>query len=386
VTGAACVARRIVEAPARAKHQRAGGHVTAESPIPDTTVPLAAKVAFLSDRRAYPGLESPVITRETHMSWVFLAGDRAYKLKKPVRFPYLDFSTLSRREAACRAELRLNRRLAPDVYLGVVPLTLGAGELAIGGQGAVVDWLVAMRRLREAEALETRLNNHVRDAELDRLADTLARFYRRAGPVRISPQASLAEWSKALAYDRRVLLDSRFDLPRGLVRWIDRVLRRFLAAERPRLAAQARRRRILDAHGDLRPEHIWVTDPIRIVDCLEFSPSLRANDPLDEIAFLDLECERLGAPEAGRRIRARMLGALKQPDAEALYRFYRCHRAMLRARLAVAHLLEPEPRTPEKWPRLARTYLELARRDALRIERRLRPPSGRSGLGGGAAG
>ncbi len=115
-------------------------------------------------------------------------------------------------------------------------------------------------------------------------------------------------------------------------------------------------------------------DPIRIIDCLEFSPGLRANDPLDEIAFLDLECERLGAPEAGRRIRAKVLRALNEPNAEVLYRFYRCHRAMLRARLAIAHLLEPSPRTPEKWPRLARAYLGLAKRDATEIERSLRRP------------
>ena len=97
---------------------------------------LDDKVRFLSRPEIYPGNVGRVIARETHMSWVFLAGDRVYKLKKPVRFSYLDFSTLDRRAAACRAENLLNRRLAPDVYLDVVPLTISTSGLAISGEGA----------------------------------------------------------------------------------------------------------------------------------------------------------------------------------------------------------------------------------------------------------
>jgi aminoglycoside phosphotransferase family enzyme/predicted kinase len=353
---------------------------------PSDAAALAAKVRFLGDRRAYAGLRTPVTAIETHMSWVFLAGRRAYKLKKPVRFSYLDFSTLALREAACRAELRLNRRLAPDVYLDVVPLTRGPEGLSLGGTGEVADWLVAMRRLDMAHALETRLQNHVTDAELNRLAARLAAFYRRARPVGLPADRHRAEWTKALAENRQILLDPRLGLPGGEVRAIDRALRRFLDAEAPRLARRARRRRILDAHGDLRPEHVWMGDPIRIIDCLEFSASLRANDPLDEIAFLDMECARLGAPAAGRRIAARVLAALNERGCEPLYRFYRCHRAMLRARLSIAHLLEASPRTPQKWPRQARAYLALALADARWLDRRLNRPSGRRAGGAGAAG
>ncbi len=115
---------------------------------------LAAKVDFLSRPDVYDPRPAGVVRRETHMSWVFLAGDQVYKLKKPVRFPYLDFSTLAKREAACRAELQLNRRLAPDVYLGVVPLTKRGDQLSIGGDGAPVDWLVQMKRLDERFMLD----------------------------------------------------------------------------------------------------------------------------------------------------------------------------------------------------------------------------------------
>ena len=349
-----------------------------DSPMTDVCEPtLAAKVAFLSRPDAYRPAAA-VTVRETHMSFVFLTGERAYKLKKPVLFPYLDFSNLARREAACRAELRLNRRLAPDTYLDVVPLTVSPGGLAVGGDGTPVDWLVAMRRLDEAGTLEHAIADHrVAPWQLDRLAAGLVGFYRRAARAVVSPARHLAGWRRALADNRRVLLDPRFGLPAGLVRRIDRAQRAFLADRAALLAARVRERRIVDGHGDLRPEHIWLGDPLRIIDCLEFNANLRAVDPFDELAFLCLECERLGAPAVGEHVRRRVARALRDGASAELFRFYHCHRATLRARLAVAHLAEPNPRTPDKWPRLARTYLALAAADAGAIERALRTPGDR---------
>jgi aminoglycoside phosphotransferase family enzyme len=126
-----------------------------------------------------PRFGLPPTLRETHMSWVFLAGDRVYKLKKPVRFPYLDFSTLERREAACRAEVSLNRRLASNVYIGVAPLAMSAVGLAIGGAGTITDWLVVMHRLNDRWALDqVLLEKRLQAPQLDRLVATLVRFYR----------------------------------------------------------------------------------------------------------------------------------------------------------------------------------------------------------------
>jgi len=145
------------------------------------------------------------------MSQVFLAGDRVYKLKKPVRFPYLDFSTLARREAACRAELKLNRRLAPDTYREVLPLVLAGEGLAIGGDGHVVDWLVVMNRLDEKQMLDRIIaDGRLHRWQLDRLAAVLVQFYRRVSPVFISPAIHATELWRSLAYNRRVLLDPAF--------------------------------------------------------------------------------------------------------------------------------------------------------------------------------
>ena len=336
---------------------------------------LAAKVDFLSQPDAYDPRPLDVVRRETHMSWVFLAGDRVYKLKKPVHFPYLDFSTISKRQAACRAELRLNRRLAPDIYLGVAPLTESGGRLSIGGDGAPVDWLVMMKRLDERYMLDRMIEGRCLGlAQLDRLINTLALFYHSAAPVFLSPAIHLVDWAQSLAYNKRVLLDPRFRVSSGVVRRVDLVQRRFLKRHGDLIAARLRRRRIVDGHGDLRPEHIWLDDKVRIIDCLEFNPRLRVVDPFDEIAFLSLECERLGAAWAGDYLWRGMKHALRDGPADKLFTFYRCHRATLRARLAIAHLLEEHPRTPEKWPRLCAIYLDLAERSARELEACLRRP------------
>jgi len=336
---------------------------------------LAAKVDYLARPATYDPAPAQVDIRETHMSWVFLAGEAVYKLKKPVRFPYLDFSTPGRREAACRAELRLNRRLAHDVYLDVVPLTESDGRLFLGGKGAPVDWLVKMKRLDERMMLDHLIERGALNiGQLERLAETLNRFYCAATAVSLSADAHLADWWRSLAYNRRVLLDPRLNMPAGLVRRIDSSQRHFLQRRGGLIAARLRSRHIVDGHGDLRPEHIWLDDRVRIIDCIEFNPRLRVVDPFDEIAFLSLECERLGAAWAGTWLERRMKRSLRNGPADALFTFYRCHRATLRARLAVAHLLEASPRVPQKWPGLARKYLALADSSARRLDIMLRTP------------
>jgi len=303
------------------------------------------------------------------MSWVFMAGDRVYKLKKPVRFAYLDFSTLDRRAAACRAEYQLNRRLAPDTYLGVVPLTLSTSGLAIAGDGPVVDWLVVMRRLEENDTLEAALHGGwLKPSQVDRLAATLRAFYAHTPRVLLEPAHYLVAWHDALNANCRVLFNARFGLPQGAVERIAQVQRRFAQERSALLIERIHTRRFVDAHGDLRPEHIWLREPLTIIDCLEFDAKLRALDPLDEIAFLHLECERLGGLPAAARIRRRLAHALGDDPPSGLFLFYRSHRAMLRARLSIAHLLDANPRTPEKWPRLARVYLRLAAADATHLD------------------
>jgi aminoglycoside phosphotransferase family enzyme len=327
---------------------------------------LAEKVAFLGDPAAYVPRPADVVAIETHMAWVFLAGERAYKIKKPVRYPFLDFATLERRERTCRDEVRLNRRLAPDVYLGVVALTRETdGRLAIAGGGRPVDWLVKMRRL----APERMLDQVIRaggpgKADIAALGDVLARFYGAARPASLAPGAYAARFRAEHELNRLVIGEPEFAPATGACRDVVDGVARFLDRRAPMLEERARAGGVVDGHGDLRPEHVCLCSPPVIIDCLEFNRDLRLVDPFDEVSFLGLECELVGARWIADALTRHCARSLTAPAAE-LIAFYRAYRACLRARLMLAHLMEPDPREPDKWLPKALRYLELGRRDGL---------------------
>jgi uncharacterized protein len=174
------------------------------------TVSTVEKVALLGTPAAYPYRPLGVDVKETHMSWVFIAGDRVYKLKKPVRYPFLDFRMLAAREANCREEVRLNRRLAPDVYIGVLPLTKEHdGRLALAGRGEVIDWLVEMRRLPEGLMLDRAILENIMehdrgDRRIDAVADLLIAFYRACPPADLSPLSYVQQFAREHAITEAV--------------------------------------------------------------------------------------------------------------------------------------------------------------------------------------
>ena len=330
--------------------------------VDDAGVSLAEKIRFLSDPASYPHAPRKVRVVETHMSFVFIADAKAYKLKKPVRFSFLDFSTLESREAMCREELRLNRRMAPDVYLDVRALTESpAGRLAIGGGGAVADWLIEMRSLPERQMLDAMLaEKRVSAHEIERLAQKLAEFYLKAQVSTIAPADYGRRFFREQQINREVLTARAFRLDHGRASLaLDRLDAR-LALDRPLLEERVRAGCVVEGHGDLRPEHVNFSDGMAIFDSLEFNAELRQVDPFDEIAFLGLECAQLGAPEIGSQLAEAVAERLGVCVPERLIPLYAAWRAVLRARLAVAHLLDPTPRTPEKWEPLASRYLALA--------------------------
>ena len=283
------------------------GPQQSSSAAPAPTISLATKVAFLSSPAAYhaAGLVDSI---ETHMSWVFLVGEFAFKLKKPVHFSYLDFSTLEARETNCRMELTLNKRLAPDVYLRVVPLTLIPGiGLMIEGAGEVVDWLVVMRRLPADRMLEALIARRALEpAHAERLAATLARFYNLAKPVKVSPFEYFRRLDAEQAENRKVLTLSRFPIRDDALVILDR-MDAALAGNRSHLQDRAAEGHLVDGHGDLRPDHICFEDGVVIFDCLEFNEVLRQVDPVDEVAGLKMECARLGIEWFGTQVLQRVI-------------------------------------------------------------------------------
>jgi uncharacterized protein len=323
---------------------------------------IADKVRFLSDPAHYPHRPDRVEIVETHMSWVFLAGNVVFKLKKPVRSPVLDFSSLEARELNCRNELRLNRRLAPDIYLDVVALARSAeGRLSLDAPGEPIDWLVKMKRLPADRMLDEAIRaGTVSRRAVEQVAELLARFYRSAGRPAVDPDFLWRAQMREEAENRRVLADASLGMPARRVEPVLSAMRAAIEEARPALRQRARDGWVVDGHGDLRPEHVALTEPPVIIDCLEFNSELRSVDPFDELAFLDLDCERLGAGWIGGVIIGRCAASLGHAPPRELLSLYRASRALLRARLALAHLLEPDPRTPEKWKPLALDYVAIA--------------------------
>ena len=337
-----------------------------------------AKLSFLSRPGAYADKTSRVDVIETHMSWVFLTERFAYKLKKPVRFAFLDYSSIGARRRSCESELRLNRRLAASVYVGVAPLTVDAdGGLHLDRPGTAVDWLVVMRRLPAEQMLDRAIaRGKVPSSALDAVAERLARFYQDARPVKLSTALFRRRLARDIEVNRRELLAKPDALSSTSVTHIADLQAAFLRTNRDAIERRLRDGRIVEAHGDLRPEHVCLAPEPVVIDCLEFSAMLRCADPADELAFLAMECERLGAARVGGRflqVYGRIVG--DRPPA-SLVAFYKSCRASMRARIAIWHLDDPAVTDKAKWRGRARAYVDLAGRYARQLPATRQPDGG----------
>jgi aminoglycoside phosphotransferase family enzyme len=328
-------------------------------------ISLDAKVAFLRNPGSYPGRVRAVSAIETHFAWVFLAARHAYKLKKPLRHGAMDYRALAAREQGCREELRLNRRLAPGVYLSVVPLVRRNGELALVGQdGEIVDWLVRMRRLPAARMLDRILARRtLTSGELDRVVRVLARFFAAAEPEPMVGVRYVARLALEILDNRRALRRAGRRAIQKRAEDVARVQR--LCLRRGRGLIASRSAHLVEGHGDLRAEHVCLAAPVSVIDCLEFSRELRRLDPIEELAFLSLEIERLGHPALAAELVGRFCAATRDDAARAIVSFYRSHRAATRAKLAVWHLGDPQFPDSRPWLARADSYLRDARRHAL---------------------
>jgi uncharacterized protein len=323
---------------------------------------ITEKVAFLRKPEAYAGHPTRVALKETHMSYLFLTDRYVWKLKKPAHYDYLDYSTVEARKRNCELEVALNRRLAVDVYLGVVPLVSdGNGMMHIGGQGRIIDWLVQMRRLPEHRMLDTAIASHtVSREDAQRVGILLARFYTEARTVPLS----LAEYARRLEAETaecaQELRRAEFALPTDAVESVYADQMSFLTRESALIDDRVRQTKIVDAHGDLRPEHICLEEKPVVIDCLEFNEDFRVLDPASELAFLGLECDRLGARWVGEQIMDTYRQQTGDHPPEPLLAYYTHYHAYVRAKIAIWHLRDPDVRDREKWIAKAKSYLERA--------------------------
>ncbi|HUI98979.1 MAG TPA: hypothetical protein VLY46_02035 [Usitatibacter sp.] len=335
-----------------------GSHPTPAEPS------LQRKVAFLRRREAYPEATGEVRAIETHLSWVFLTDTHAYKLKKPVRHEDCDLTTVGARAAHCRMEIVLNRRLSDGVYLGVVPLGIDrSGRLHVDRGGIVVDWMIRMRRLPAARMLDRIVaSRRLREGSLRPLIARLVRFYRSCSPEAVPGASYRARLAARIARSTRELCAPQAQLSVPRVEELGERQLAFLDRHAEAIDRRVCLGHVVEGHGDLRPEHVCLEEVPQVIDCLEFSRELRVLDVAEELGFLALECERLGAPGAKSEIFGEYAALSGDRPDPAIVDFHQSVHACVRATLAAAHLGEPDRDDHERWLRRTAEYVQLAAR------------------------
>jgi aminoglycoside phosphotransferase family enzyme len=317
-------------------------------------------IRALTAPSAYPH-PAPVECRQTHASAVFLVGELVYKVKKPADLGFLDFTTLAKRRHFCEEEVRLNRRLAPGVYLGVVPITLAGAGVAMEGEGEPVEWAVKMRRLPDDATLERRLGRSEMDpGQMRSLARRVAAFH--AGAACGPHIARFGAFEVVAGNARDNFVQSApwagLTVGREAFERLRALNERALGRLRPLIESRARRGVPRDTHGDLRMDHVYLfpdrapPDDLAIIDCVEFNERFRFADPVADMAFLVMGLRYAGHGGLADVFADEYFRASGDEEGRSLLPFYTAYRAAVRAKVEGLRMIEPE--VPEAGRRAAR--------------------------------
>ncbi|MDF1526948.1 MAG: AAA family ATPase [bacterium] len=305
------------------------------------TIPTQRIIKELSRPEAYPHPVDKVEVIQTHISVVFLAGDLVYKVKKPLNLGFLDFTTLEKRHHYCLEELRLNRRLSPDIYLYVVPVVDGPNGLRFGVTGdsveiSPVEYAVVMKRLDESRFLSALLTGGTVDrAAMRSIAERIADFHlqaetsaeiTRVGGIEAVILNTEEDFQQVQPYVGETLSIETYET-------IALYTRTFIEVNRDLFARREAGGWIRDGHGDLHTQHICMADGFQIFDCIEFNERFRYGDVLADAAFLAMDLERLGYRDLAQTYTDSYLELMELGDFSALFNFYACYRAVVRGKV-----------------------------------------------------
>ncbi len=323
-------------------------------------------VQSLLDPNAYPHAAGSVELIETHISWLFLVGDYVYKVKKPVDFSFLDFTTLDKRRHFCHREVFLNRRMSPEVYLGVVDITSEEGKLKVEGQGEVVDYAVKMRRLPADRAMNALLvRGEVSEDDVVRLAVKIARFHDGAdtgpeitqlgatrGNIGQRIQENLDQTRKYLGV---TVAEDQMD---DVAAYSDA----FMDTHADTFARREGEGRVRDCHGDLHTAQIFIENGIDVIDTTEFNDRFRYSDVAADVAFLAMDLDHYERPDLSKLLIDTYVEESGDPGVRSLMDFFKCFRAYVRGKVTSFRLdsvdLPDEER--HELQEVAGSYIELA--------------------------
>ncbi len=323
----------------------------------------------------YPHRPQTVEVLQTHISYIFIAGDYVYKVKKPVNFGFLDFTTLAKRKFYCEEEVRLNRRLAPSIYLDVVAIgDDGSGHLSPGAAHNIVEYAVYMKKLPLDKMLKVLLvQGKVDESVMDAVAGKIARFHAAAqtggpidemGSIKIIRHNHEENFAQTAPY-----ID--VTVPAYQYEFIKAYVAKFLTMNTRLLEKRVAAHKIRDCHGDLHLEHICIADEIIVFDCIEFNERFRFSDVAAEVAFLTMDLDYNGYPRQAEDFVRSYVGYSGDDDLHHLLNFYRCYYAYVRGKVISFRLDQKELPDHERTDiRLtAAKYFDLAYTYAARLEK-----------------
>ncbi len=333
----------------------------------DSTLPSFIQALLKPEVYPHPAPEITLV--QTHISYVLLAGDFVYKIKKPVDFGFLNFTTLEKRKHFCEEELVLNRRLCPSLYLGLVGITEQSGGITLDGPGTPVEYAVKMARMPEERMMAKVIAQGGLNKEtLDRIISILVPFYAKA-----ESSPAIEKFGTAQAVSVNVL--ENFEQTQGFIgcaalsreqfEVINDYARAFLGNEEL-FAKRIKTGRIRDCHGDLYSANICLADEIYIYDCIEFNQRFRYCDVASDVAFLAMDLDFHGLPELSDYFIEKFCQEAGDTTLLPMLNFYKCYRAYVRGKIGLftAHAPEVDPATTENCLALAKKYFALAERYA----------------------
>jgi uncharacterized protein len=326
---------------------------------------LPAHIRFLLDPAAFPHPAPSIELVQTHISYVILAGDYVYKLKKPVDFGFLDFSTLAKRKHFCHQELLLNRRLCPSIYLDLVEITQDNSKLSLNGPGEPVEYAVKMARM-PAEGMMGKMieRGELGRRDLDRIINVLEPFYERA-----RTGAEINRFGTVEAVGRNVFENLRQLEPflggpalKAEEHQLLVSFARVVLAREEIFNQRIEAGRIRDCHGDLYSANICLAEKVYIFDCIEFNDRFRYSDVASDIAFLAMDLDYHGLEELSGYFISRFEEDTGDSTLRQVLRFYKCYRATVRGKIGLLTSHEPEVELAERQEALARArrYFALA--------------------------
>lgn len=306
---------------------------------------MPGHIKALLEKKAYPSDPGPIELRQTHVSYLFFTSDFVYKIKKPVDFGFLDFTTLEKRRFYCEEEVRLNRRLAPAAYIGVVGITGKDGRYTLGGEGEPIEYAVKMKRLPEERCLERMLASGSADeALIRRVAHVLAAFHRGAerggriagfGSMGVIMKNTGENFTQTEPFVGRTL-------GRGLYMKIKDYTETFIESNRALFERRAAGGFIRDCHGDIHLAHVFASDGIEIIDCIEFNERFRFSDVVADEAFLSMDLDRRNRPDLSEVLDLAYFAKSADAEGPLLLNFYKCYRACVRGKVEGFKAFEEE--------------------------------------------